>query len=266
MMREAGGVTDSDRVRISVAIARSGVASRRGAESLVEARRVAVDGEIVTDLSRRVDPREQAVTVDGKPLPDSEPLRYYALHKPRGVLSTARDDRGRPTVVDLLPEGAPRCVPVGRLDLDSEGLMLLTNDGPLITALLHPSRKVSRVYLAEVVGLPTDAELERINEGIVEDGDHLQAKPARSRRHGRLLDNRRQTSWLTLTLHTGRKRELRRLCQAIGHPVVTLRRVRFGPLMLRDLPLSAVRPLSRREIRLLRRAAGFGGDTQDSEP
>lgn len=253
-------MTDSDRIRISVALARSGVASRRGAEVLVRERRVAVDGTITTDLSLRVDPQGQEITLDGHPLPKTEPLRYYALNKPAGILSTARDDRGRRTVVDLLPANAPRCVPVGRLDLDSEGLMIMTNDGPMVTALLHPSNEVPRVYLAEVEGAPSDAALDRMHNGIEEDGDTLRANPVRSRRPGRRLRNGRQTSWLTLTLHTGRKREVRRLCDAIDHRVLTLRRVRFGPLLLRDQPLGSVRPLSRREVRLLRRAAGLAED------
>lgn len=256
---------DSDRIRISVAIARSGVASRRGAEALVRAQRVAVDGRLTTDLSLRVDPRTQQITLDGELLPDAEPLRYYALNKPRGVLSTAHDDRGRRTVVDLLPKDAPRCVPVGRLDLDSEGLLLLSNDGPLITGLLHPSSEVQRVYLAEVIGSPSDESLNAIFAGIRDDGELLQAKPSRSRRPGRRLRDRRSTSWLTLTLHTGRKREVRRLCEALGHPVVTLRRVRFGPLLLQDLEAGAVRPLSRREIRLLRRAAGLAEESERTE-
>ncbi len=256
---------DSDNIRISVAIARSGVASRRGAETLVRERRVTVDGQVATDLSLRVNPRTQEITLDGRPLPAPEPQRYYALNKPRGVLSSARDDRGRRTVIDLLPADAPRCVPVGRLDLDSEGLILLTNDGPLVTGLLHPSREVPRVYLAEVIGTPTDTELDRVFNGVDDDGEMLQAKPARSRRAGRRLRDRRTTSWMTLTLHTGRKREVRRLCDAIGHPVVTLRRVRFGPLLLQDLPEGVVRPLSRREIRLLRRAAGLVDDSAEAE-
>lgn len=253
-------MTETDRIRIAVAIARSGIASRRGAEAYVREGRVAIDGRVTTDLSLRVDPGHQRITLDGEPLPLAEPLRYYALNKPRGVLSTARDDRGRRTVVDFLPGNAPRCVPVGRLDLDSEGLILLSNDGPLIGALLHPSAEVQRVYLAEVIGSPTDDSLDAMHAGIDDGGEHLQAKPARSRRPGRMLRDRRSTSWLTLSLHTGRKRELRRLCAAIGHPVVTLRRVRFGPLLLRDLEVGAVRPLSRREIRLLRRAAGLSDD------
>ena len=258
-------MNDTDRIRIAVAIARSGVASRRGAERIVQERRVSVDGVVVTDLSLRVHPEAQEITLDGRPLPQREPLRYYALNKPRGVLSTASDDRGRPTVVASLPANAPRCVPVGRLDLDSEGLLLLTNDGPLITGLLHPSREVQRVYLAEVVGHPQDEALDRLYAGIEDDGELLRARPSRSRRPGRRLAERRSTSWLTLTLHTGRKREVRRLCQAIGHPVVTLRRVRFGPLLLRDLPVGSVRPLSRREVRLLRRAAGQTDDALDAE-
>ena len=253
-------MTETDRIRIAVAIARSGIASRRGAEVYVREGRVAIDGRVTTDLSLRVDPGNQRITLDGEPLPLAEPLRYYALNKPRGVLSTARDDRGRRTVVDFLPGNAPRCVPVGRLDLDSEGLILLSNDGPLIGALLHPSAEVQRVYLAEVIGSPTDESLDAMHAGIDDEGEHLQAKPARSRRPGRMLRDRRSTSWITLSLHTGRKRELRRLCAAIGHPVVTLRRVRFGPLLLRDLEVGAVRPLSRREIRLLRRAAGLSDD------
>lgn len=254
-------MTDSDRIRIAVAIARSGIASRRGAEVYVRERRVAVDGQVTTDLSMRVNPRTQRITIDGEPLPMSEPLRYYALNKPRGVLSTARDDRGRRTVVDFLPGNAPRCVPVGRLDLDSEGLILLSNDGPLITGLLHPSSEVQRVYLAEVIGVPSDESLDAVFAGIEEGGERLQAKSSRSRRPGRTLRDRRSTSWITLTLHTGRKREVRRLCDAIGHPVVTLRRVRFGPLLLRELEVGAVRPLSRREVRLLRRAAGLSDDS-----
>ena len=196
-------MTDSDHIRIAVAIARSGIASRRGAEVYVRERRVAVDGRVTTDLSLRVDPGSQRITLDGEPLPRAEPLRYYALNKPRGVLSTARDDRGRRTVVDLLPGNAPRCVPVGRLDLDSEGLMLLSNDGPLIGALLHPSAEIQRVYLAEVIGSPTDDSLDVISSGIEDEGERLQAKPARSRRPGRLLRDGRSTSWITLTLHTG---------------------------------------------------------------
>ena len=256
---------DSDRIRIAVAIARSGIASRRTAEVMVRDRRVAVDGRITTDLSLRVNPSEQLITLDGRPVPQQEPLRYYALNKPRQVLSTACDDRGRRTVVDFLPTDAPRCVPVGRLDLDSEGLILLTNDGPLMTRLLHPSREIQRVYLAEVIGQPSDQALERMYAGIEHEGELLRAKPSRSRRPGRSLSNRQTTSWLTLTLHTGRKREVRRLCEAIGHSVVTLRRVRFGPLLLRDLAVGAIRPLSRREVRLLRRAAGLTDENVGAE-
>jgi len=258
-------MSDSELVRIAVVIARSGIASRRAAEAIVRERRVSVDGQITTDLSLRVNPHTQQITLDGRPLPRQEPLRYFVLNKPPGVVSTAHDDRGRRTVVDFLPDHAPRCVPVGRLDLDSTGLMILTNDGPLITGLLHPSREVQRVYLAEIVGHPSDAALDRIFAGVEDDGDLLRAKPSRSRSPGRKLADRRTTSWLTLTLHTGRKREVRRLCEAIGHPVLTLQRVRFGPLLLRDLAEGKTRPLSRREVRLLRRAAGLSNDSADAE-
>lgn len=258
-------MTDSNRIRIAVAIARSGIASRRGAEAFVREGRVTVDGLVTTDLSQRINPKTQQISLDGEPLPQREPLRYYALNKPRGILSTAQDDRGRRTVVDFLPQGAPRCVPIGRLDLDSEGLILLSNDGPLITGLLHPSSEVQRVYLAEVIGSPSNDSLDAIYAGIEDDGDQLQAKPARSRRPGRTLRSGQRTSWITLTLHTGRKREVRRLCDAIGHRVVTLRRVRFGPLLLRDLEVGRMRPLNRREVRMLRRAAGLADDAQQTE-
>lgn len=251
-------MTEADQIRIAVALARRGVGSRRAAERLIRAGRVTLGGELVTNLALRVDPNTSGLQLDGRELAAVEPLRYFALNKPAGVVSTARDERGRRSVVDYLPATAGRCVPVGRLDLDSEGLLLLTNDGPLIADLLHPSREIQRVYLAEVVGTPSRHSLDRMVAGVLDDGEILRAKPKRSKRPGRVVGRGRRTSWLSLTLHTGRKREVRRLCEALGHPVVSLQRVRFGPILLRDLEVGQLRPLTRREIRLLRRAAGFG--------
>ena len=252
--------TSDPKIRIAVALARSGVASRRAAEDLIRDGRIAVDGASVTDPATRVDPQHQRISFDGREIEPPETKRYFALNKPRGVLSTARDERGRRCVVDFLPPDAGRCVPVGRLDRDSEGLLLLTNDGPLITDLLHPSREIPRVYLAEVEGVPRDRALDRIYNGIQTEDGLLRAKPKRSKRPGRRPDPRSPgrvaSSWLSLTLHTGRKREVRRLCEAIGHPVLSLRRVRFGPILLRDMPVGRIRPLDAREIRLLERAAG----------
>ena len=243
-----------DAIRLAVAVARSGTTSRRRADDLIRAGRISVDGAVVANPAERVSP-DQRIELDGAPLPGAEPLRYFALNKPVGVLSAASDDRGRRTVVDLLPPGAGRCVPVGRLDLDSEGLLLLTNDGPLITRLLHPSSEIPRTYLVEVRGDIGPDALDRIYEGVQADDGLLRAKPRKSRRPGRSLPGGDRTSWLSLTLHTGRNREVRRLLEAVGHPVVSLARTRFGPVLLRDLGPGQTRQLTPRELRLLRRAA-----------
>lgn len=247
-------------VRLAVALARAGIGSRRACDALIREGRVRVDGQAVSDPATRVIPTEAQIEVDGEPLPDAETQRYYALHKPRGVVSTARDDRGRRTVVDFLPAEAGRCVPVGRLDRESEGLLLLSNDGPLIDGLLHPRREIPRTYLAELVGRPSDETLNAMFEGVEADDGVLRAKPRRSKRPGRSLPAG-ETSWLRLTLQTGRKREVRRLCETLGHPVVRLRRTGFGPILLRDLAPGQIRPLTRREVRLLRRAAGIEDDS-----
>lgn len=240
----------TERARLQVVLARAGIASRRATAKLVAAGRVRVNGEVVHDASRRVDPARDTILLDGNLVEAPEPLRYYAIHKPRGVLSSAGDSRGRRTVIDLLPENSGRCVPVGRLDYDSEGLLLLTNDGPLITTLLHPSGEVPREYLVEVEGRVSDATLDVIFGGVtLSDGSTASAKPKRSRRAGRA------SSWLVLTLQRGRKHEVRQICAAVGHPVRRLIRVRFGPIRLRDLQPGAVRPLTDREVRLIRQRA-----------
>ena len=246
-------------VRLAVAMARAGIGSRRACDALVIAGKVQVDGVVVQDPAVRVEPAEVQIEVDGAPLPAAEALRYYALNKPHGVVSTARDDHGRRSVVEFLPEDAGRCVPVGRLDRDSEGLLLLSNDGPLIDGLLHPRHELQRTYLVELFGRPDDAALDRMFEGVQAADGLLRAKPRRSKRPGRTMRTG-QTSWLRLTLQTGRNREVRRLCEAVGFPVVRLRRVGFGPILLRELDAGEIRPLSSREVRLLRRAAGLTED------
>ena len=249
-------------VRLAVALARAGIGSRRACDALIREGRVRVDGQAVSDPATRVIPTEAQIEVDGETLPAAEARRYYALHKPRGVVSTARDERGRRTVVDFLPPEAGRCVPVGRLDRESEGLLLLSNDGPLIDGLLHPRREIPRTYLAELVGRPSDETLNTMFEGVEAADGVLRAKPRRSKRPGRSLPQG-ETSWLRLTLHTGRKREVRRLCETLGHPVVRLRRTGFGPILLRDLQAGEIRSLTRREVRLLRRAAGLAEESAE---
>ena len=233
-----------------------GIASRRGSVEIIEAGRVSVNGERVEDAGVRVDPSRDRIEVDGTALPRPERLRYFALHKPRGVLSAASDDRGRRTVTDFLPEAAGRCVPVGRLDLDSEGLLLLSNDGPLIDGLIHPRAGLQREYLVEVAGRPSDAALQRLYEGVELEDGVARGKTRRSKRPGRAGGaGEAETSWLVLILTEGRKREVRRMCEAVGHPVARLIRVRFGPILLRDLEAGSIRPLTSHEVRRLRRAA-----------
>jgi 23S rRNA pseudouridine2605 synthase len=239
-------------MRLAKHLAHAGVASRRAAEGLIVAGRVSVDGEIVRDPARAVDERNR-VEVDGRPLVGPEPHVVYALHKPVGVLSTARDTHGRPTVVELLGE-TRRLYPVGRLDADSSGLILLTNDGALAERLTHPRYEVPRTYRVRVAGGPVgERALRALRGGVqLEDGP---TAPAQVRR---LLAARRtgEGEELELTIREGRNRQVRRMCEAVGHPVLALRRVAFGPLRLGSLRPGAHRRLGEEELRELREAGG----------
>jgi 23S rRNA pseudouridine2605 synthase len=267
---ERGVPGDSGRkeVRLQVALARAGVASRRGAAEVIAAGRVTVNGEPVVDASHRVRDGVDRIAVDRAELGVAERLRYFALHKPVGVISAASDERGRKTVTSFLPADAGRCVPVGRLDLESEGLLLLSNDGPLIEGLLHPRAGLQREYLVEVAGWPDDAVLQRLYEGVELEDGVAKGRPKRSKRPGRLGGSAGPpTSWLVLILQEGRKREVRRMCEAVGHPVRRLIRVRFGPIRLRELSSGEIRPLTPHEVRRLRamQAAGIRPYNPDDE-
>jgi 23S rRNA pseudouridine2605 synthase len=230
-------------VRLAKFLAHAGVASRRHAEDLVRAGRVTVGGVVVTDPARDVE-AESAVKVDGEPVRGAEPRVVYALNKPLGVVSTASDPQGRPTVVDLLP-GARRLYPVGRLDVDVTGLILLTNDGDLASTLTHPRYGVPRTYRAKVGNPPIrDRALVALREGVRLD-DGLTA-PARARRVG--------ADELELTIHEGRKRQVKRMCAEVGHPVRRLVRTSFGPLELGSLQPGRYRRLSEPEVERLRSA------------
>jgi 23S rRNA pseudouridine2605 synthase len=231
-------------MRLAKYLAHAGVASRRAAEQLVFAGRVTVGGEVVRDPARGVDGTDP-VAVDGRPVRVSTGQRaVYAVNKPRGVVSTARDPQGRPTVVSLVPSDR-RLYPVGRLDADSTGLILLTDDGELAHRLTHPSFEVPRTYLARVRRPPVRAAaVEALRAGVeLDDG---RTAPARVRR---LAPDR-----LEITIHEGRKRQVRRMCEAVGHPVAELQRVAFGPLRLGGLREGEHRRLTRAELDLLRRA------------
>lgn len=229
-------------MRLVKYLAHAGVASRRSAETLVAAGRVSIDDEIVTDPARAVAPGAR-VALDGRALEGPEPRVHYALNKPVGVISTAQDTHGRPTVTGLVPAGERRLYPVGRLDADSSGLILLTNDGELANRLTHPSFEVPRTYLARVAGgLVGKQALSALRGGVkLEDG--LTA-PARVRLLG--------SSEIELTIHEGRNRQVRRMCEAVGHRVLELRRTGFGPLLLDGLKPGAHRLLSEAEVERLR--------------
>ncbi len=232
--------------RLSKLIADAGSASRRKAADLVRAGRVRVDGEVVTDPGVQVDPAASRVELD-RHLLRPQPKRYLLLNKPRGPLSAVADQRGRTTVIDLLGDTQERLYPAGRLDADTEGILLITNDGDLTYRLTHPRYGVEKVYRAEVRGRPSRAAIRRLSQGVLlDDGP---SGPARVR----LLRAGRDTSLVELTVHSGRKRMIRRMLKAVGHPVRALQRTRIGPLTLGDLYPGQWRSLTDDEVAQLRR-------------
>jgi 23S rRNA pseudouridine2605 synthase len=234
-------------VRLAKYLAHAGVASRRAAETMIVAGRVRVDGDVIRDPARDVGEGNR-VQVDGQVLAGPEARIVYALHKPLGVLSTAHDTHGRPTVVELVGE-ARRLYPVGRLDADSSGLILLTNDGELANRLTHPRYGVPKTYRARVSGGSVgEHALQTLRTGVqLDDGKTAPAQVRRLR--GDLLE---------FTLGEGRNRQVRRMCRAVGHPVVALERVRLGPVRLGDLKAGASRRLSAGEVAKLRASGGSG--------
>jgi 23S rRNA pseudouridine2605 synthase len=230
-------------MRLNAFLARAGVASRRGADELIKAGRVHVNGR-PGELSTFVGERD-AVEVDGRPVA-KQVLAHRLLHKPAATVTTARDPHGRPTVVGLVPPD-PRVVPVGRLDADTTGALLLTNDGPLAHRLAHPRYEVDKVYEVEVEGDPGPAVLHRLADGVeLDDG---RTAPARARRLG--------PERLELTIHEGRKHQVKRMCTAVGHPVRRLHRSGYAGLDLRGLGPGEWRDLTADEIAALRRLVGY---------
>lgn len=234
----------AEQIRIQKYLSRAGVASRREGERLMLAGRVRVNGRVVTELGSKVDPETDTVELDGERvgLPEA---RWIALHKPLGVLTTREDPHGGKTVYDLLPEDARSLRYVGRLDKDTEGLLLLTNQGDALHGLTHPSRQVEREYHAMVADIPDSASLHRLEAGVaLDDG------PARAAR-AELLEEHAGRGLVRIVLTEGRNREVRRMLDHVGHPCLALKRVRFGPVSLGDLAPGTWRPLTDEERRRL---------------
>ncbi len=241
-------------VRVQKILSTAGVASRRAAEKLMTEGRVTVNGETARELGTRADPDADDIRVDGRPIQRQVRRIYLLLNKPRGYVTTRSDPEGRPTVLDLVPHLHDYVYPVGRLDYDSEGLLLLTNDGGLAAALTHPSHEVPREYQARVRGTPGAHAIERLSRGVVLDG--RKTAPATVAVVMTGVGQHADQSLLSITIHEGRTRQVRRMCEAVGHPVVRLRRVRIGPLADPALKSGMCRPLTPREVDALRRAAG----------
>lgn len=238
--------------RLQKFLSRAGVASRRAAEELILAGRVTVNGTVVSILGEKIVAGCDQVAVDGTRIEPPAALWYLMLNKPAGVVTTLDDPQGRPTVARFIPAGAPRLFPIGRLDYATTGLLLLTNDGEFAHLMMHPRHHVPKVYRAEVDGVPDAADLRQLREGVELDDGRTAPASARivERTPGRAL--------VEMTLHEGRKRQVRRMLSAVGHPVRMLRRVAYGPVSLGQLAEGSVRALRDDEVRVLRAAAKEG--------
>jgi len=236
-------------IRLQKFLAQCGLGSRRACERLIEAGEISVNGEIVARQGVTIDPERDRVRVRGKELALEQRVTYLAMNKPVGVVTTMRDPQGRRTVADLIPERVPRVAPVGRLDFDTSGLLLLTNDGELAHRLTHPRFGVDKTYRAVVRGQLEADELAALSRGIRLEGFRTQAARVRVVAAGP------QRSVVDITLHEGKNRQVRRMFEATGHTVIALERRAFGPLSLGNLRAGAVRVLTAREVGALRRAA-----------
>lgn len=233
------------RERLQKFLARHGVASRRKCEVLISSGRVTVNGAVVTQLGTKVDSRSDRVAVDGKIIKRVEDKVYLLLNKPSGYVTTARDELGRPTVFDLVPKGV-RIFPVGRLDMDTTGLLILTNDGALAHGLTHPRFEVSKTYLATVEGVPSEQALRAFTSGLfLDDGPTAPCKAG-------VVKVKQGNAILRIMLSEGRKRQVKRMCEAIGHPVVGLMRIGIGPLFDSTLGVGEYRYLTVDEVHELR--------------
>lgn len=235
--------------RLQKVLANAGVASRRHCEEMILAGRVKVNGEVVKTLGTKVDPEKDKIEVNSELLKIEAPKIYLMLNKPAGYVTTAHDPQGRPTVIDLVADAGVRVYPVGRLDFDTEGLLLLTNDGELTFALTHPKHEVKKTYQAMVQGFPDADKLKRFQKGL-RLADGLTA-PAGVK----LVKKVRGNTWLEITIYEGRNRQIRRMCETIGHPVIKLKRIKLGFLTLEKLEEGKYRQLTQEEVGKLKQLA-----------
>ena len=247
-------------LRLQKIISTAGIASRRAAEKLIAEGRVSVNGRTVTELGTKADPDRDEIRVDDRRIKGAQRHRYLLLNKPRGYVTTRSDPQRRPTVIDLLKGVREYVYPVGRLDFDSEGLLILTNDGDLAARLMHPRHEVERVYEAEVLGRPDAHDLDRLARGVLIDGRRTSpAQVELAGERGGFHESRsaakgsaNDTSILRIAIHEGRTRQVRKMCDAIGHPVRTLKRIRIGPIADRNLKLGNYRELTVQEVKKLK--------------
>lgn len=249
--------------RLNKILAEAGLCSRRGAEAMILAGRVAVNGRAVGEPGAKADPERDAITLDGQPVnPGHEQRAYYLFYKPYGYITTLSDPQGRPTITEFTEKLGQRVYPVGRLDYDSEGLLILTNDGELAMRLMHPRHHVPKTYRVKVSGVPDDMALARLAGGVLMIGD----KPAKTAQV-ELIKKAPDRAWLSFTLTEGRRRQVKRMCSAVGHPVLKLKRTHFGPLSLGRLGPGEIRPLAAGEVRALKESAGLVSKTaQEDRP
>jgi 23S rRNA pseudouridine2605 synthase len=235
--------------RLQKVIAQAGFASRRSAEKLIEEGKVKVNGKTITELGTKVMPTDR-IEVNGIPVEKEEPV-YFLFYKPTSVISSVKDDKGRRVVLDYFQGVEQRIFPIGRLDYDTSGILLLTNDGELSNLLSHPKHKVNKNYIVKTQGIPRREELKKLERGIVlEDGKTAPAKVKLS-----TLDKRKNTANIEITIYEGRNRQVRRMFEAIGYPVVKLKREQFGFLHLKGLQPGEFRPLTPHEVKQLRQIA-----------
>jgi 23S rRNA pseudouridine2605 synthase len=243
------------RQRLQKILSTAGVASRRAAESYITEGRVSINGETVTELGSKADPETDDIRVDGRRIKTVRRRIYLLLYKPRGYIASRSDPQHRPTVIDLLAKGGVRdyVYPVGRLDYESEGLLLVTSDGDLAARLTHPSHEVEREYHVKVLGVPDDHDLDRLSKGIVIDG--RRTRPADVKLLSVAEGSKAQHATLSIVVKEGHNRQVRNMCEAIGHPVDRLKRVRIGPITDDRIRPGEFRELDAKEVAALRRVA-----------